>query len=61
MRCECCDVILSGQEATRKFKTSGEYTNMCTKCLSTIDDQVEYTAGNYVKEDNDEEDEFSER
>lgn len=60
MRCVCCNVVLSGQEATRKFKESGEYTDMCTKCLSTIDDQVSYTEGNNIKEEHDHEDEYDE-
>lgn len=49
MVCYCCGTMLSSQESTRKFKGSGEYVDMCNKCLSTIDDQVAYTEGN--KED----------
>lgn len=50
MRCYCCDAILTPQESTRKFKLSREYTEMCTKCLSTIDDQVKVTKGKIVEE-----------
>lgn len=44
-RCECCNVILTPQEATRKFKGSNTYTDMCNKCLSTISDDVETVEG----------------
>ena len=37
MRCDCCNVILSPKECTRKFKESGEFTNTCTRCLNEID------------------------
>lgn len=36
MRCYCCDHILKPSEATRKFKESEEYTEMCDQCLTTI-------------------------
>lgn len=39
MRCYCCDNPLSGRESTRKFKTSGMFTDMCDKCLQAISDQ----------------------
>lgn len=61
MRCECCNAPLSSQEATRKFKGSGTFVDMCNKCLSTIDDQVEYTEGFVEKDEDDLEDEYSER
>lgn len=51
MRCYCCNALLTPQESTRKFKGSGEYTDMCTPCLKTIDDSVEYTKGNIIKEE----------
>lgn len=50
MRCYCCNKILSNQEATRKFKTSGEFVDMCNKCLTTVDEDVQYTDG-YCEED----------
>lgn len=37
MRCECCNKILTPQEATRKFKLSGTYTDTCSACLATMD------------------------
>lgn len=37
MRCECCNKILTPQEATRKFKLSGTYTDTCSTCLATMD------------------------
>lgn len=38
MRCYCCDNLLTPQQATRKFKESEEYTDMCDKCLNEIVD-----------------------
>lgn len=52
MKCYACDHILTPQEATRKFKLSGEYTDMCNQCLKTIDDEIETVDGNCVEEDN---------
>lgn len=37
MRCFCCDKILTNTEACRRFKKSKQFTDMCTKCLDTID------------------------
>ncbi len=37
MRCSCCDRILNDFEATRKFKESGEYADVCNKCASTME------------------------
>ena len=34
MRCECCDRNLNDFESTRKSKVSGEYLNMCNKCVT---------------------------
>jgi hypothetical protein len=51
MKCSCCDVILSTRESVRKFKSSGEYVDMCDKCLSTISDDVTVIEGK-VTEDN---------
>ncbi len=56
MRCYCCNNILTTQEATRRFKGSGEFSDMCNKCLQTIDDEVDVTEGN-TQEDDDYEDE----
>lgn len=53
MRCECCNVLLTPREATRRFKESGSYVDMCDRCLDTISDQVEYTAGNNIQDDDD--------
>lgn len=57
-RCYCCDTILSTQEACAKFKGSGEYTEMCNKCIKAaeltdvvvrpnkpVDDEAETDAG----------------
>jgi hypothetical protein len=49
MRCYSCNVILSTSESVRRFKQSGEFTELCTKCLNTIDD-VETEDGAYEEE-----------
>jgi len=54
-RCYSCNCILTPQELVRKFKGSGEYTEMCSSCLNTISDEVETQEGSY--EDTDEYDE----
>lgn len=46
MRCFCCNRVLNTQEATRRFKVSGTFVDMCNTCLSTIDDEVEVSDGN---------------
>lgn len=56
MRCYCCNKVLSSQEATRRFKESGEFADMCNDCLSTIDDDVEVTDGYQEEDDENEED-----
>ena len=55
MRCNCCNVILNTQESVRKFQTSGDYVDMCNKCLNTIDDDVQYDEGFGEEVDDDEE------
>lgn len=36
-RCYCCNKILTPRELSTKFAVSGEFTEMCFSCLSTID------------------------
>ena len=45
MKCSCCDVILTTAESVRKFKGSGNYVDMCNKCLATISDDVATVEG----------------
>jgi hypothetical protein len=54
MRCNACNVILTTQEATRKFEVSGDYVDLCNKCLHTIDDDVDYSDGNTDEDEYDE-------
>lgn len=42
MRCYACDHILKPSEATRKFKNSGVFTDLCNQCLSTISDDSDF-------------------
>ena len=51
MRCSCCNVILTPAESVRRFKSSGEFVDMCNKCLSTISDDVDVVDGNAPDED----------
>jgi hypothetical protein len=51
MRCYCCNNLLTTQEATRKFKQSGEYADTCNQCLKTMD--VDVTEGNLGNEESD--------
>ena len=57
MKCVCCDVILTTAESVRKFKNSGNYVDMCNKCLSTISDDVATVEGTASDEEGSEEDE----
>jgi hypothetical protein len=51
MRCYCCNNILKPSEATRKFRESGAYTDMCDGCLSEISDDVNTVEGEGQDED----------
>ena len=37
MRCCCCDANLSDYESTLKSATTGDYLDMCKKCLKDLD------------------------
>lgn len=50
MRCYSCDCILNPEESVRKFKGSGQFTELCSKCLRTIS-EIETVEGSYAKED----------
>ena len=50
-RCYCCNKIMSKQELSRKFSVSGEYIEMCTECLNTID--ASYEDGEHLEDDED--------
>lgn len=36
MRCCCCDTRLNNFEATMRNSSTGEYTDMCLKCLKGL-------------------------
>lgn len=40
MKCLSCDIILTNFEATRKYKSTGEYMELCNKCFAPIQSQV---------------------
>ncbi len=33
MRCNCCDRNLNNYESTLRLKSTGEYADMCLKCI----------------------------
>ena len=37
MRCCCCNANLSDYESTLKSATTGQYLDMCRKCLKDLD------------------------
>ena len=50
MKCQACDKILSTQEATRRFKESNVFVDLCNKCLATIDDTIETVDSKYLED-----------
>lgn len=42
MRCLSCNVILNDTETTRKSVVTGDYLDLCNRCLGTIDEDVLY-------------------
>jgi hypothetical protein len=36
MRCTCCNVNLNAFESTRKSATTGEYLDICNRCISGL-------------------------
>lgn len=50
MRCQACNVILTPTESVRRFKGSGEFVDLCGKCLETISDDVTTMEGNTTDE-----------
>lgn len=57
MRCQACNVILTSQEATRRFKESNTFVDLCSKCLTTIEDDVGDVTEGYLGEEEDFDDE----
>lgn len=49
MRCKACNTILEDHEATRKVKQTGEYLDMCDRCLGEefieLEKAVKYKEG----------------
>lgn len=36
MRCQCCDRMLNDFESTRRLKSTGEFADLCNKCVSDM-------------------------
>jgi hypothetical protein len=60
MRCSACNVILTTSESVRRFKDSGEFVDLCNKCLSTISDDVTTVEGIASDEEDYNDDDYSE-
>ena len=43
MHCKACDKMLNNYESTRKSKTTGEYLDLCSDCLSSVMEVVPIT------------------
>ena len=45
MRCRACDKMLNTYELKRKHKVTGEYLDLCSNCLKSIEEvqHIEYT------------------
>lgn len=41
MKCRSCDCLLSDHEVTRKSLVTGDYFDMCTRCLAGIAEDIE--------------------
>jgi len=40
MRCKACDTILNDWELTRQDKSTGEYLDLCSECLSASNEAL---------------------
>ena len=56
MRCYCCNRVLSDYESTRKSATTGNYLDMCNKCVKSsgisYEDNLEDSFSSELDEDN---------
>lgn len=43
MRCLACNVALSDAESTRKSVVTGDYIDLCNRCLATISEDITTT------------------
>lgn len=42
MRCQCCDRNLNDFEATRKYKSTGAFADLCNRCVKEMDGEVKF-------------------
>lgn len=56
MRCVCCNKMLNDVESTRKHADTGEYLDMCNKCLSFVP-EIPYVERTDLMDDHDVEEE----
>jgi hypothetical protein len=47
MRCKACNVALDDIESTRKDKQTGEYLDLCGKCLYGYEDEETVDTGDF--------------
>jgi hypothetical protein len=50
-RCYSCQVILTTEEMKQRFKTSGDYTEMCNKCIRATGLESELMTSNMIEDD----------
>jgi hypothetical protein len=52
MKCRACDVLLAGEEITRKSLLLGDYIDLCNRCFKPIEHLVRTTSGNASSDGN---------
>jgi len=57
MKCYCCDHILTPTESVRRFKESNVFVDMCNKCLSTLDSDIETVDSDNLEDEYEDQDE----
>ena len=62
MHCLACDAMLTEYETKRKHKVTGEYLDLCSKCLSSVQEvvKIDYTGEQIEEEQHNERDEDKE-
>lgn len=53
MRCLSCNKLLSDKEATRAYKSTGEYLDLCDHCLEPIKEDIQTIEGANFRDDSD--------
>ena len=51
MRCLSCNKILTDFESTRKFASTGEFLDLCNRCYSEVQDDIDTIIRPELQED----------